>query len=360
MLDRMELPGLGRLDHEAREPRRGRGGRRRRVPRDRDHAGRRRAARLLGLGHLLAHRVERPAQQARDVHLRDADALGDLRLGQVLDEAQVAGSCARARAAAPACGRSPRRTRPSGTPGPRRRSCRPGPRRPRPGPTVASSEYGRRALAASIASRTSSRSSPVCSATSAADGARPELRRQHVDRAVDLRDPLLEAARQVDLAPAVAEVALELAEDGRRRVARERVPERRVEALDRLDQAQARDLVQVLRRLGAAGVAVGEAARERQEALDQLLAHGAGRASGGSARAAAARPPAARPPRGQVPRSSGLSIAAAPGAGFRRCVSASAPGASGSRRLRRRPRRPTGHLLGPSLLPDARARSPPP
>ncbi len=87
-----------------------------------------------------------------------------------------------------------------------------------------------------------------------------------------MRDPLLEAAGQVDLAAAVAKVALELAEDRRRRVAREGVAQRRVEALDRLDQPQARDLVEVLGRLGAAGVAVGEAAGERHEAVDELFA----------------------------------------------------------------------------------------
>ena len=37
---------------------------------------------------LLAQLAERAAQDARDVHLRVADALGDLRLGQVLGEAQ--------------------------------------------------------------------------------------------------------------------------------------------------------------------------------------------------------------------------------------------------------------------------------
>src|SRR5690606_8907766 len=78
----------------------------------------------------------------------------------------------------------------------------------------------------------------------------------------------------VYLAAAIAKVALELAQDRRRGVAGEAVAQGRIEAVDRLDQAQARDLVQILGRLAAAGVAVGEAARERHEAGDELLLHG--------------------------------------------------------------------------------------
>ena len=100
-----------------------------------------------------------------------------------------------------------------------------------------------------------------------------KLGRQIVGRSLDQRDPLLKPAGQVDLAPAVAEVALDLAQDGRRRVAREGVAEGRIEALDRLDQPQACDLVEILGRLGTPRVAVGEAAGERHEAVDQLLAH---------------------------------------------------------------------------------------
>ena len=44
-----------------------------------------------------------------------------------------------------------------------------------------------------------------------------------------------------------------------------------VEAIDRLDQAQRSHLVEVVKRLAAAGIAPREVAREREEPLDQLL-----------------------------------------------------------------------------------------
>ena len=48
----------------------------------------------------------------------------------------------------------------------------------------------------------------------------------------------------------------------------------RVEAVDRLQQAERRDLHEVVERLAAALVAAGELARERQEALDERVARG--------------------------------------------------------------------------------------
>src|ERR1051325_330513 len=49
------------------------------------------AARLVLLvdRDLLAELLERAADETRDVHLRDADLLGDLRLRQAFEEAQV-------------------------------------------------------------------------------------------------------------------------------------------------------------------------------------------------------------------------------------------------------------------------------
>ena len=46
------------------------------------------AARLAGLAGQLAQTLQRAAQQPRDLHLRDADPLGDLRLREILPEAQ--------------------------------------------------------------------------------------------------------------------------------------------------------------------------------------------------------------------------------------------------------------------------------
>ena len=90
---------------------------------------------LVLFGDLLADPLEGAPQDARDVHLRVADLVGDLRLGHVLDEAQAAGSAARARRAAagrppaPVCRRSARSPRPRRRPTPRR-AIRPLRRRP--------------------------------------------------------------------------------------------------------------------------------------------------------------------------------------------------------------------------------------
>ena len=74
-------------------------------------------------------------------------------------------------------------------------------------------------------------------------------------RPLDLEDPLLDVAGDVHRPAAVAEVALELAEDGRDREGGEGGAALGVEAVDRLDQADARDLDQVVVGLGSAGVA---------------------------------------------------------------------------------------------------------
>ena len=99
-----------------------------------------------------------------------------------------------------------------------------------------------------------------------------QVERQLGDRAVDLQRELLQVARHAHRPRAVAEVALDLAEDGRHRVARERDLALEVEAVDRLDQAEAGDLEEVVEGLLGALVAARELARERQEALDEHLA----------------------------------------------------------------------------------------
>jgi hypothetical protein len=67
-------------------------------------------------------------------------------------------------------------------------------------------------------------------------------------------------------------VALELAEDRRDRVAGERDLAGGIEAIDRLDEPERRDLHQVVERLVGALVAARQLARQRQEALGELLA----------------------------------------------------------------------------------------
>ena len=107
----------------------------------------------------------------------------------------------------------------------------------------------------------------------ARSGACPGERRAAA-RALDDQHPLLERARNVDGPACIAQVALELAEDRRDRVGRERAAPARVEAVDRLHERQAGHLLEVFQRLRRVAVAAREAARERQMALDQ---RGAGR-----------------------------------------------------------------------------------
>ena len=102
--------------------------------------------------------------------------------------------------------------------------------------------------------------------------ARPSSRASSSLSGLELDRELLQVARHAHRPALVAEVALELAEDGRDGEARERGLAARVEAVDRLQQPERGDLDQVVERLAAALVAAGELARERQEALHELLA----------------------------------------------------------------------------------------
>ena len=92
------------------------------------------------------------------------------------------------------------------------------------------------------------------------------------DRPVDLQRELLQVARDAHRPRPVAEVALDLAEDGRHGVAREGDLALEVEALDGVDEAQAGDLEEVVEGLVGALVAARELAGERQEALDERVA----------------------------------------------------------------------------------------
>jgi len=96
---------------------------------------------------------------------------------------------------------------------------------------------------------------------------------------VDLEHALLHAPGHVHSPAAVAKVALELAEDRRDSVAREGHPALGVEAVHRLDQADARDLEEVVEGLVGSVVAAGELARQGHEAGDR-----ASRAPGSPAR----------------------------------------------------------------------------
>ncbi len=84
--------------------------------------------------------------------------------------------------------------------------------------------------------------------------------------------PFLHPAGDVQLPGVVPEIALELAVDGRHGVRQEGVAAAGVEAVDRLDQAEARHLVEVLAALGRAAVAPGDPAGHGQEGDDRRLA----------------------------------------------------------------------------------------
>ena len=92
------------------------------------------------------------------------------------------------------------------------------------------------------------------------------------DRALDRADALLQAAGDAQGPDAVAEVAAQLAEDRRPGEGRERDPAVGVVALEGGHEPEAGDLEQVLAGLDSAAVAQREAAGERQEAADELLA----------------------------------------------------------------------------------------
>src|SRR3954447_7211536 len=102
----------------------------------------------------------------------------------------------------------------------------------------------------------------------------PELAGQLVGDAVDPHGELLEVARHPDRPPLVAEVALELTEDRRHGEGGERGLALGIEAVDRLQQPERGDLDQVVELLAAALIAAGELAGQRQEALDEGLARG--------------------------------------------------------------------------------------
>ena len=99
-----------------------------------------------------------------------------------------------------------------------------------------------------------------------------QVARELGDGAVDLQRELLQVARDAHRPGPVAEVALDLAEDRRHGVAGERDLAVEVEAVDRLDEAERRDLEEVVERLLGALVAARELAGERQEALDEQRA----------------------------------------------------------------------------------------
>src|SRR5712691_7631386 len=230
--------------------------------------------RLGFVGDLVADLLERAADQPRHVHLRDPDLLRDLRLGQALEEAQVQDPALALVEDAEA--------------------------RREHGPVLgdlvlvllgadrlervelavvvlpAGGRQRERAVGAAALERLEhlllldpGRLRQLGDRRRAA-----ELDGQLLDEARELDVELLEPARDADRPALVAEVALDLADDVRRRIGRQLDAAVEVEAVDRLDQPDRADLDEVLELLAAVAVAARERADERHVLLDQLLARG--------------------------------------------------------------------------------------
>ena len=222
--------------------------------------------------HPQAH--ERLADDARDLHLGDADARRRSRSGSGPPRSAGAAPRGRARRGPPSRRRAARASRCAASRG----------RRP---PTASARLMSRsrrsapRAIACGarpadwIVCSTSSNGASTASASSCTVGERPSCE-VSLSRALgDLELQLLHAARHAHRPGLVAEVALDLAEHRRRRVGREAHLAVEVEAVDRLHDPDAGDLHEVVERLAAAGVAAGQRARQRQHLLRQLVAGGA-------------------------------------------------------------------------------------
>src|SRR5436190_6480024 len=226
---------------------------------------------LLGLD-LLADPLERPPDQPRYVHLRDPDLLRDLRLRQSLEEAQVEDQPL-ALVQRPEPGREhrailghlvlrlflPERLQRVelallvlAAPGRKRnRAVRP--------PTLERLDYGL-LLDARRLGQLGNR------------GRAAELDRLLLDQLRKLDVELLEPARDAHRPALVAEVALDLADDVRRRVRGQLDAAVDVEAVDRLDQPDRPDLDEVVELFAPVRVAPGERPDERHVLLDQLVA----------------------------------------------------------------------------------------
>src|SRR4051794_22838571 len=104
-------------------------------------------------------------------------------------------------------------------------------------------------------------------------GRAAERVRQLRGRALDEQRVLLEGARRADGPAAVTEMPAQLPEHRGQRIAGERRAIVRIEAVDRLEQPEAGDLDKVVEGLATPRVVVGRVAGQRQVAPDELLAH---------------------------------------------------------------------------------------
>ena len=99
-----------------------------------------------------------------------------------------------------------------------------------------------------------------------------QLLRQRPDRLADREHAFLELARHPNRPRGVAEVAAQFAENGRRRERAERRTVLRIEPLDRLQEADHRDLHEVVVGDSPVAVPVREVVRDPEMTLDELIA----------------------------------------------------------------------------------------
>jgi len=88
---------------------------------------------------------------------------------------------------------------------------------------------------------------------------------------LDLDRPLLSSPGHVHRPAQIPEISLELAKDRRHGERGERRPTAGVESVHRLDEAETGDLEQIIEGLASTVVASGQLARQRQEAPNQLV-----------------------------------------------------------------------------------------
>ena len=127
-----------------------------------------------------------------------------------------------------------------------------------------------RATAISRAWRISSWAAQRRSDSSATVGWRPSEGDQVVAGVLDPHAQRLQPARRAERPRVIAEVLPKLTEDRRHREAAEPRAHVGIEAVDRVQEPDAGDLLEVLDRLSGVPVAMGEAAGERQVTPDAL------------------------------------------------------------------------------------------
>src|SRR5579864_2825759 len=229
-------------------------------------------ARLLVRGDLLADLLERAANQARDMHLRDPDLLCDLRLRQTVEEPElenhplavverteagrehgaVLGDLVLVLLAADRLERIERVVAFPAAAG-----------REREGRVRATRFERLEHLFLGRAGRLRELRDRRRAA---------ELHGQLLHQARELHVQLLQPARHAHSPALVAEMTLDLADDVRRRVRRQLDAALEIEPVDRLDQPDRADLDEILELFATVRVAPRERPHERHVLLDQLLA----------------------------------------------------------------------------------------